>query len=65
MMNLETLKRDQGSTYVASTTVVMTTQLGREERQLQVVTGGEVMKEPCYVLPLTGMDEGMEDVTDE
>ena len=26
---------------------------------------GEVMKEPCYVLPVTGMDEGMDDVTDE
>ena len=39
MMNLEILKRDQGSTYVAVTMVATATQLGREERQLWVVTG--------------------------
>ena len=33
------LEKDKGSTYVAATMVVMTIQLGREERQLQVVTG--------------------------
>ena len=26
---------------------------------------GEVMKEPHYVPPVTGMDEGMDDVMDE
>ena len=39
-MNFEILKKDQGSTYVAATMVVMTTWLGGEERQLWVVTGG-------------------------
>ena len=26
---------------------------------------GEVVKEPCYVLPVTGTDEGMDDVMNE
>ena len=26
---------------------------------------GEVVKEPCYVLPVTGTGEGMDDVMDE
>ena len=37
MMNLEILKKDQGSTYAVITMNVMAVQLGREERQLWVV----------------------------
>ena len=42
----------QGSTYVVTTMGVMTTQLGREGRQLAGGYWGVVMKEPHNVLPI-------------
>ena len=44
-------EKDQGSTYVAATAVVMTTQLGREERQLWVVTREQSLWDPtmCHL----------------
>ena len=44
---------------------VMAAWLGRRGKATVGGYWGEVMKGPHYVLPVTGMDEGVDDVTDE
>ena len=64
-MNLEILKRDQGSTYVAVTTVLTTTWLGKDGKAAAGGYWGVVITEPRYVLPVLEWDDVMRYVKDE
>ena len=50
-VNLDNFEKGQGATYAVVTRVVTTAQLGKEERQLQVVARVKLLKNPAMCHP--------------